>query len=237
MHSLSTTWMDPQWLLHHFGNQFFWVAAAIVFVECGLLFPLLPGDSLLFAIGLFISTGDFSMNLVVAMVLLSIAAFAGNVAGYEIGRAVGAPLYDRDGRVLKKKYFDQSHAFFEKHGAKALVIGRFVPVVRTFITLVAGVSRMNRRHFLVWSGVGAVGWVWAVTLLGYFLGKSFPALKDHLELAIFGIVVLSLIPMVVEVLRARRSDSGSGSKSEDEILADEHGQHTERAEEVRDGRV
>jgi membrane-associated protein len=237
MHSLSTTWMDPQWLLHHFGNQFFWVAAAIVFVECGLLFPLLPGDSLLFAIGLFISTGDFSMNLVVAMVLLSIAAFAGNVAGYEIGRAVGAPLYDRDGRVLKKKYFDQSHAFFEKHGAKALVIGRFVPVVRTFITLVAGVSRMNRRHFLVWSGVGAVGWVWAVTLLGYFLGKSFPALKDHLELAIFVIVVLSLIPMVVEVWRARRSDSDSGSKSEDEILADEHGQHTERAEEVRDGRV
>ncbi|QGN59556.1 DedA family protein [Nostocoides sp. HKS02] len=227
MHSLSTNWMDPQWLLTHFGSQFFWVAAAIVFVECGLLFPLLPGDSLLFAIGLFISTGDFSMNLVLAMVLLSIAAFAGNVVGYEIGRAVGTPLYQRDGRVLKKKYFDQSHAFFEKHGAKALVIGRFVPVVRTFITLVAGVSRMDRRHFLVWSAVGAVGWVWAVTLLGYFLGKSFPALKDHLELAILGIVLLSLVPMVVEVVRARRSGS------EAETLADER----PAPEEVGDGRA
>jgi membrane-associated protein len=168
--------MDPQWLLTHFGNQFFWVSAAIVFVECGLLFPLLPGDSLLFAIGLFISTGSFSMNLVLAMVLLSLAAFAGNVVGYEIGRAVGRPLYNRDGRILKRKYFDESHAFFEKHGAKALVIGRFVPVVRTFITVVAGVSRMERRHFFVWSAVGAVSWVWVVTLLGYFLGHAFPAL-------------------------------------------------------------
>jgi membrane-associated protein len=227
MHSLSTNWMDPQWLLTHFGSQFFWISLAIVFVECGLLFPILPGDSLLFAIGLFISTGDFSMNLVLAMVVLSIAAFAGNVVGYEIGRAVGTPLYDRDGRFLKKKYFDQSHAFFEKHGAKALVIGRFVPVVRTFITLVAGVSRMNRRHFLVWSGVGAVGWVWAVTLLGYFLGKSFPALKDHLELAILGIVALSLVPMVVEVVRARRSAPTA------EPVSDERGAR----EEVGDGRA
>ncbi|MGZ4730398.1 MAG: DedA family protein [Acidimicrobiales bacterium] len=227
MHSLSTNWMDPQWLLTHFGSQFFWISLAIVFVECGLLFPILPGDSLLFAIGLFISTGDFSMNLVLAMVVLSIAAFAGNVVGYEIGRAVGTPLYDRDGRFLKKKYFDQSHAFFEKHGAKALVIGRFVPVVRTFITLVAGVSRMNRRHFLVWSGVGAVGWVWAVTLLGYFLGKSFPALKDHLELAILGIVALSLVPMVVEVVRARRSAPAA------EPVSDERGAR----EEVGDGRA
>jgi membrane-associated protein len=204
MHSLSTNWMDPQWLLDHFGSQFFWVSVAIVFVECGLLFPILPGDSLLFAVGLFISTGDFSMNLFVALLVLSIAAFAGNVVGYEIGRAVGRPLYERDGRFLKKKHFDDSHAFFEKHGAKALVIGRFVPIVRTFITVVAGVSRMDRRHFFVWSGVGAVLWVWVVTLLGYFLGNSFPALKDHLELAILAIVAVSVVPMVVELVRARR---------------------------------
>ena len=214
MHSSSSNYMDPQWLLTHFGNQCFWVSAAIVFVECGLLFPLLPGDSLLFAIGLFISTGSFSMNLILAMVLLSIAAFAGNVAGYEIGRAVGRPLYNRDGRILKRRYFDESHAFFEKHGAKALIIGRFVPVVRTFITVVAGVSRMDRRHFFVWSGVGAVSWVWVVTLLGYFLGHAFPALKDHLELAILAVVAVSLVPMVVEVLRARRvraTESVSGA--------------------------
>jgi membrane-associated protein len=220
--------MDPQWLLERFGSQFFWVSAAIVFIECGLLFPILPGDSLLFAIGLFISTGDFSMNLVVALLVLSVAAFAGNVVGYEIGRALGRPLYERDGRFLKKKYFDQSHEFFEKHGAKALVIGRFVPIVRTFITVVAGVSRMERRHFFVWSGVGAVLWVWVITLLGYFLGNSFPALKDHLELAIMAIVAVSVIPMVVEVIRVRRG------RSPIEVVVEETG---EAVEDLRDDRV
>ena len=227
MHTLSTNWMDPQWLLDLFGSQFFWVSVAIVFIECGLFFPILPGDSLLFAVGLFISTGDFSMNLLVALVVLSAAAFAGNVVGYEIGRAVGRPLYERDGGFLKKKHFEQSHAFFEKHGAKALVIGRFVPIVRTFITVVAGVSRMDRRHFFVWSGVGAVLWVWAVTLLGYFLGNSFPALKDHLELAILAIVAVSLIPMVVELVRARRGRTSA------ETVVDESGEALDDAHDDR----
>lgn len=181
MHSLGPDWMDPQWLLDRFGGQFFWVSVAIVFIECGLLFPILPGDSLLFAVGLFIANGQIELNIVVACVILTLAAFIGNVTGYEIGRAIGAPLYEREGRFLKKKYFDDTHAFFEKHGAKALVLGRFVPIVRTFITVVAGVSRMDRRHFFVWSGVGAFLWATGVTLLGYFLGQAFPVLKDHLE--------------------------------------------------------
>lgn len=203
MHSLTSTWLDPQWLLDHFGPQFFWVSLTIVFIECGLLFPFLPGDSLLFAIGLFISTHQLHLNLFVAAALLSVAAFAGNVVGYELGRAAGSRLYERDGRLLKRKHFDQSHDFFERHGARALVIGRFVPVVRTFITVVAGVSRMERRHFFVWSGVGAVAWVWVITVLGYVLGNSVPALKDHLELAILAIVAVSLIPVAVEVVRSR----------------------------------
>ena len=91
--------------------------------------------------------------------LLTVAAFLGNVAGYEIGRAIGPPLYERDGRILKRKYFDQTHAFFDKHGNKALVIGRFVPFVRTYITVVAGVTAMQRRRFFMWSAVGAVLWV------------------------------------------------------------------------------
>ena len=218
MHSLSTNWMDPQWLLDHFGSQFFWVSVAIVFIECGLLFPILPGDSLLFAIGLFISTGDFSMNLVVALVILSIAAFAGNVVGYEIGRAVGRPLYERDGRVLKKKYFDDSHAFFEKHGAKALVIGRFVPIVRTFITVVAGVSRMDRRHFFVWSAVGAVLWATGITLLGYFLG-GVDFVHDNLEVAVLVIVGFSLLPMLYEFLR-HRSATRTAIEEIDEVVDD-----------------
>ncbi|WP_084099951.1 DedA family protein [Knoellia flava] len=202
MPTLGPDWMDPQWLLERFGSQFFWVGVAIVFIECGLLFPILPGDSLLFSIGLFIARGDIDVNIWLACLILSAAAFLGNVTGYEIGRAVGAPLYEREGRFLKKKYFDQTHAFFEKHGAKALIIGRFVPIVRTFITVVAGVSRMDRRHFFVWSAVGAVLWATGLTLLGHALG-GVQFIHDHLEAAILLIVAFSVLPMVVEFLRHR----------------------------------
>lgn len=202
MPSLGPDWMDPQWLLDRFGSQFFWVGVAIVFVECGLLFPILPGDSLLFSVGLFIARGDIDVNIWLACLILSIAAFLGNVTGYEIGRAVGAPLYEREGRFLKKKYFDQTHAFFEKHGAKALIIGRFVPIVRTFITVVAGVSRMDRRHFFVWSAVGAVLWATGLTLVGHALG-GVQLVHDNLEAAILLIVAFSVLPMVFEFLRHR----------------------------------
>lgn len=202
MPTLGPDFMDPQWLLERFGSQFFWISVLIVFVECGLLFPILPGDSLLFAIGLFINRGDIGINIVLACVILSIAAFLGNVAGYEIGRAIGTPLYEREGRFIKKKYFDQTHVFFEKYGAKALVIGRFVPIVRTFITVVAGVGKMDRRHFFVWSGVGAVLWATSITLLGYFLG-GIQFIHDNLEAAVLLIVAISVLPMVFEYLRHR----------------------------------
>ena len=218
MHSLGPSWMDPQWLLERFGEQFFWVSVAIVFIECGLLFPILPGDSLLFAVGLFIARGDIDVNIVVACVVLSLAAFLGNVTGYEIGRAIGHPLYERDGRFIKKRYFDQTHDFFERHGAKALVIGRFVPIVRTFITVVAGVSRMNRRYFFVWSGVGAVLWATGITLLGYFLG-GVDVIHDHLEAAVLLIVAFSLVPMVVEFLR-HRSATKTAIEEIDEVVED-----------------
>ena len=203
MHSLGPDWMDPQYLLDQFGSQFFWVSVAIVFVECGLLFPLLPGDSLLFAAGLFIANGKIDINIAAACVILSVAAFAGNVAGYEIGRAIGPPIYLRDGRILKRKYFDQTTVFFDKYGNRALVLGRFVPIVRTFITVVAGVGRMDRRRFFTWSAVGAVLWATGITLLGYFLGQTFPVMQDKLELAIIAIVGFSLLPVLVEYLRHR----------------------------------
>ncbi|WP_141843358.1 DedA family protein [Humibacillus xanthopallidus] len=202
--ALGPKWMDPTYLLEQYGAAFFWIAIAIVFIECGLLFPILPGDSLLFAVGLFIATGQIHINLVVAIVGLCAAAFLGNVVGYEIGRAIGTPLYQRDGRILKKKYFDETTAFFDKHGNKALVIGRFVPIVRTFITVVAGVSRMDRRRFFTWSAVGAVLWVTSLTLLGYFLGAAFPWLSDKLEIAVLLIVAVSVLPMLFEYLKHRR---------------------------------
>ena len=202
--SLGPVWMDPSYLLAQYGGAFLWISLVIVFIECGLLFPILPGDTLLFAVGLFIATGQIGVNLGVALIALSAAALLGNIVGYEIGRAVGPPLYRRDGRILKKRYFDQTTVFFERHGNKALVIGRFVPIVRTFITVVAGVGRMDRRRFFTWSAVGAVLWVVSVTLLGYLLGTTFPGLQDKLELVILIIVAFSLLPVLVEYLRHRR---------------------------------
>jgi membrane-associated protein len=209
---LGMDWMDPNWLLDHFGGAMFWLSLVIIFVECGLFFPFLPGDTLLFAMGLFLATeridifpGPPFVELIIAMVLFVVAAVAGNVAGYEIGRAIGPPLYERDGRVLKRKYFDQTTAFFDRHGNKALVIGRFVPFVRTYITVVAGVTRMDRRRFFTWSLVGAALWVLSISLLGFFLGAAFPSLGQNIDKAIIAILAFSLVPVVWEWWRHHRT--------------------------------
>ena len=228
MHALGPNWMDPQYLFDTYGTAFFWVSLVIVFVECGLFFPILPGDSLLFAIGIFIAGGEMQVNLVVAMAALFVAAFAGNVVGYEIGRAVGAPLREREGRIIRKEYFDKTHEFFERHGAKALVIGRFVPIVRTYITVVAGIGRMERRHFFTWSAVGAALWVLLVTLAGYFLG-SVPLVRDNLEAAILLIVALSVLPMVIEYWRHRRQANAVAEEAVDRVveeITEERGEAT-----------
>ncbi|HLS00389.1 MAG TPA: VTT domain-containing protein, partial [Beutenbergiaceae bacterium] len=131
------------------------------------------------------------------------AAFAGNVVGYEIGRAIGPALYAREGRILKRKYFDETIKFFDNYGNKALVIGRFVPIVRTFITVVAGVGHMSRRRFFTWSAIGAVVWASGVTIVGYYLGQV-PVVRDNLEVAIVLIVGVSVLPMIIEFVLARR---------------------------------
>jgi membrane-associated protein len=207
-------WMDPEWLLAQFGTEFLWISLLIIFIECGLFFPFLPGDTLLFALGIFIATERIDIfpggplpELAISLLLLVVAAFLGNVAGYEIGRKIGPPLYARDGRLLKKKYFDQTEVFFDRHGNKALVIGRFVPFVRTFITVVAGVTRMERRRFFLWSFVGALLWVLSITVLGYWLGKRVPWLGDNIDYAIVAILVFGSIPLAWEWWRHRRTAS------------------------------
>jgi membrane-associated protein len=199
--------MDPKWLLDHFHTEFVWLSLVIVFVECGLFFPFLPGDTLLFAIGLFIATDQLHLNLFVALGAFCVSAFLGNVVGYEIGRKLGPPIYRREGRILKRKYLDQTRDFFDRHGHKALVIGRFVPFVRTYITLVAGITEMGRRRFMLWSAVGAVAWVLVITLLGYFLGQTVPWLKDQIDVVILGLLVLSVIPIAIEWWRHRGKDT------------------------------
>ncbi len=232
MHTFGPSWMDPNWLLEHFGAQMFWVSLGIVFIECGLLFPFLPGDTLLFSVGLFIGQGSLHMNLALACVLLSAAAFAGNVAGYEIGRAIGPALYKRDGRFLKRRYFAQTHDFFDRYGNKALVLGRFVPIVRTFITVVAGVGQMERRRFFTWSFVGAVLWATSITLLGYFLG-GVEFLQKNIEATLLVIVLVSLLPALVEWWR-HRSARRDGTEA-DTVEPDAAARRTRIAVEDLDG--
>ncbi len=210
---LGIKWLDPDWLLSEFGGAFIWVSLAIVFVECGLFFPFLPGDTLLFALGLFIAGDDYKvlgienegLALILAMSMLVVAAFLGNVAGYEIGRKIGEPLYQRDGRIIKRKHLDKTAEFFDKHGNKALVIGRFVPFVRTYITVVAGVTKMERRRFFFWSAIGALVWVLSIVLLGFFLGATFPALGKNIDYAVLAILAFSVIPIAYEWRKHRRS--------------------------------
>jgi membrane-associated protein len=208
---LGMKWMDPYWLLDRFGTELFWISLVIIFIECGLLFPFLPGDTLLFSLGLFIATDSLDLlpghrlvDLGAALIALTAAAFLGNVVGYEIGRAAGPPLHRHDGRIIKRKYFEATDAFFDKHGNKALVIGRFVPFVRTFVTVVAGITQMNRTRFFLWSFAGAVGWVLSITLLGYFLGATFPSLGKHIDQAVILILAFSVLPIAWEAWRHRR---------------------------------
>jgi membrane-associated protein len=203
--------MDPHWLLQHFHTEFIWLSVLIVFIECGLFFPFLPGDTLLFSVGLFVATnelnlagGSNALGLVVACVAFAVAAFLGNVAGYEIGRRLGPAVRRLDNRVVKRQHLDRTVEFFEKHGSQALVVGRFVPFVRTYVTLVAGVSEMNRVRFWIWSAVGAVAWVITITCLGYFLGRTFPWLSDNIDWVILGLLLVTVIPLGIEWWRQRR---------------------------------
>jgi len=209
-----TQWLSPDFLLHKFGAALFWVGIIVLFIECGLLFPFLPGDTLLFAMGLFIAEGKVSIlpgghtaDLIFALVVYVAAAFAGNVSGYVIGERIGPRVYDRDGRIVKREYLDQTSAFFDKHGHVALVAGRFVPFVRTYITLVAGVTRMEKRTFFVWSLFGALAWVVGLTMIGYVLGKSFPALGKYIDLVTYGLLAVTVVVLAIEWLRKRRERS------------------------------
>ena len=201
--TLGPSWLDPQILLDNLGSAALWGTALILFVECGLFVFFLPGDSLLFTVGLLVGNGSIDQPLWLVCLVLTVAAFAGNVVGYEIGRKAGPALFRRpDSRLFKQRYVDQTVAFFDKYGARAVILARFVPVVRTFITVTAGVGRMDRRKFLGYTAIGAVLWATGITVLGYFLG-SVPFIAANLEVILLLIVLVSVLPAVVEVLRAR----------------------------------
>lgn len=188
-----------------------WVYAllfGIVFAETGLVVaPILPGDSLLFAAGTLCATGVLSTP--VAFVLLIAAAFTGNTVNYTIGRAIGPRVFraaDASGwrhRLLNRAHLERGHAFFEAYGGKAIILGRFVPIVRTFVPFVAGASAMPSPVFLIYNFTGAAAWVCLCLGAGLTFG-GFPVIKEHFSLITLGIVVVSLLPMAVELIRHRR---------------------------------
>jgi membrane-associated protein len=195
--------LDPQTYIDRFGPYALWAAAVVVFIECWL-FPFLPGDSLLFTVGLLISQGEqLGAPIWVACLVLTISAILSNVVGYLVGARWGPAVFNRpDSRWFKQQHIDTTFAFFDRYGNRAIVLARFVPIVRTFITLAAGVGRMPMRRFVTYSAIGGFLWATGVTLLGYWLG-SVPLLADHIDLVLVVLVAVSLLPVIVEVLRAR----------------------------------
>ncbi|MEL4357673.1 MULTISPECIES: DedA family protein [unclassified Luteococcus] len=218
---LMPDWLDPATLIHNLGNWALWGVALILFLECAI-FPVLPGDSLLFTVGMFIAMNPPSITFgsmskpmvyVVACLVMTFFAIIGNVAGYYVGKFISPWLFKpRDnffGKIFSQKHLQQSHDFFEKYGSKALVLGRFVPFVRTFVTMVAGASHMNFRHFITWTAIGGVIWVWGVTLLGYLLGNV-KFIGDNIDAVLLLIVLISVLPMVFEYLNEKRKAKAEG---------------------------
>ena len=203
---LLPSWMDPQHLIQAFGPYALWGVAFIVFAECGL-FAILPGDSLLFTVGLLTAAGVIPHSMLFVCAVLTVAAVAGNICGYWIGRLIGPPLFHPRpgllGKIFKESYVTKTHEFFDRYGNRALILARFVPIVRTFVTLVAGVGRMDFRKFITYTAIGGVLWVAIVTVAGYYLGNV-PFIKNNIDAVLVLIVLISLIPMTVEYVLHRR---------------------------------
>lgn len=219
---LLPAWLDPAVIIHTLGNGALWGVAAILVIECAI-FPVLPGDSLLFTVGMFIAMNPPSITfgalpawavLGISLVILSLAAVLGNVIGYSVGAKVGHALFKpREGfwgRIFDPKYVVATHAFFDRHGPCALVLARFVPLIRTFVTLIAGASGMDRRTFIKWTAIGGVAWSLLITVAGYFLG-TVPFIGDNIDAVLVVIVLVSLLPMGVEWLKSRRKTAAAAS--------------------------
>ena len=172
---------------------------AIIFVETGLFFGFfLPGDSLLVTAGLLASQG-FSLDVYLLGLLLNIAAVVGDNTNYWIGRFMGPKVF------FKKKHLLATHEFYEKHGAKTVVLARFMPIIRTFAPLVAGVARMSYRTFLTYSVLGGTVWIWSMLFIGYFLGRMVPGIDKHIEKVIIVVIFLSILPGIISWLRERKA--------------------------------
>ena len=177
----------------------------IIFAETGLLIGFfLPGDSLLVTAGLLATQSQFGLNIWLLGILLTIAAIVGNSLGYAIGRYTGPRLFTRDDSLLfRKKHLLRAQAFYEKHGGKTLVIARFMPIVRTFVPVVAGFASMNLRAYTAYNVLGAVLWIWSMLFIGYFLGSTIPGVEDHITQIVLIVIFISLLPGIITWMRER----------------------------------
>lgn len=201
---LGPDWLNADYLIESFGTYALIGIVVVVFIETGLLFPLLPGDSLLFTAGALVAQQSLDFPLWLLCLLIFVAAFAGDQVGYFIGAKAGRRLFSRpDSRIFKQKYIDETYKYFDKYGGRTIIIARFVPIVRTYAPVAAGVGKMSYKHFVSFNVLGALFWGVGVTLLGYVLG-NIQFVKDNIEALIVLIVFVSVIPMGIEILRARR---------------------------------
>lgn len=207
-------WLNPQIFLADpaLAPWVVLLVCGIVFAETGLLVGFfLPGDSLLFTAGLLVATGTIKVNIVALITLVVISAIIGNQCGYLIGRKAGPALFNRpESRLFKHENVEKAHIFFEKHGGKALILARFVPIIRTFVPVIVGVAEYDRKKFFLFNVIGGVLWGGGVTLLGYVLGDRVPWVSKNLDLIFIVIVLVSVLPILIEGIKGYLDRKKSG---------------------------
>jgi membrane-associated protein len=191
-------------LTREHGAWVYGILFIIIFAETGLVVtPFLPGDSLLFAVGAIAANPESGLNVYVAGAVILVAAIIGDTVNYSVGKFAGAALSKKYPRLIKPEYLAKTHEFFERYGGKTIILARFVPIVRTFAPFVAGSGAMDYRRFMMFNVVGAVAWVVTLVPAGWFFG-NLPWVKKHFELVVLGIIFVSVLPMLVEILREWR---------------------------------
>ncbi len=210
--------MDAEALLQSFGPWVLVGLAVVVFIESGVLFPFLPGDSLLVTAAILREP----LNITVWQILLiaSLAAVAGDQVGFWLGNRFGRRLFKPNAKVLKVEHLEEAEAFFEKYGAVSLVLGRFVPIVRTYIPFAAGTANMYYRHFVTWNVLGAICWVFLMTFVGYFLG-GIPFVANNIDVIAIIIILISVMPMVIAYFNKRRKATKAQSPSVEDSSEEE----------------
>lgn len=205
--------VNPESIIYYGG---LWLLVAVIFAETGLFFGFfLPGDSLLFIAGLFCYSGKLDANIFVLLGSISVAAILGNMVGYAFGKRVGVTLYKRgDTLFLKQRHVNMAAEFYERNGGKAIIMGRFLPIFRTFVPIVAGIIKMDYKTFMAFNIAGSVLWVFGIILSGYFLGHTIPGIEEYLEYIVLGLIAItSISPILTYLKERRRSRQQSGTSA------------------------